>query len=364
MNKIHFAQVISSADYRELICSTLNKHDVMFNEPVKDDEKNLYDYVKKNAADISNYDAFIIDLGALKDSDDQIMSAIESIRFLDDRTRIIIFESSRKEGYRILHQCFLNGIYNLIPLDNFIKTKENLENCILQGMSYKEALPFKEEERKESGQAEKKLFFQKKEYAFIGTQRRIGTTHCVLVAAYTLQQSGYLVAVIDRTSSNDYLNIMRSYEQDANDAGYFTIDEIDFYIKPISAEEITGKQPYNFILYDFGLYQQKNTADKELFQNADKILLTGSKPWELPVLSTAVGELGENKDQVKYLFNFTSPGTESELKKMMKDIGIEEKSIFFMEYQADFFSVSETMRRLCNIQVPASRKPWFRKRHK
>lgn len=370
MNRIHFALVVSSTTYRELIYSALSRLDVMFQEAIQEEEKKLCEYVKRNPAQISDYDALIIDLGALKDTDDEIMSAIESIRFFDDSTRIIILENDRKESYKLLHQCFLNGIYNLISADTFIKTRESLEKCILDGMSYKEALEFKEETRRETNSEEKSLrqrlpLYQRKEVVFAGTQHRAGTTHCLLMAAYTLMKNGYLTAAADHTGSADYLHFMKSYEQELNAEHYFTLDEVDFYLSSVRAEEMPERQSYNFVLYDFGCYGEIKEAQKKVLEqeNVQKVLLTGSKPWELPVLSSVLRELGEQKGQWKYLFNFTYPGTENELRKMMRAAGIGEENLFFMEYQADFLSVSEVMKKMLGI-VPQRQKKklWFSKK--
>ena len=353
MNRIHFAIVMSSPAYRDLIYASLQTAEIIMSEPVKDEEKYLLDYVTKNAAEISNYDAFIIDLGALKDTDEQILEAVEAIRYLDDKIRIVILESTRQNSYKLLHDCFLNGVYNLIEADNFIRTKEKLEKALENGISYKDVLSFKEETRRITKPEERREVYSKRKIAFLGTQERIGTTHCVLTAAYTLKSQGYLVAVVDNTEKDDYLNLMYGYEETLDENNMFSVEDIDFYL----LTDVINKT-YNFILYDCGCIQPDAEVAEEI------IMITGSKTWELPFLSGALSRLGEAVTKVKYLFNFTIPEMQDDLRKLMKDMQIEEKQVFFMEYTADFFSDCEVMKNLLAIEPKEEKKNWFSKMKK
>ena len=112
-NQIGYVLVIASANYKQPIFSVLRQEDIAYQDPLSENE-NFLEYIKKNNARISDYDAVIIDLGAVSDSDADIMTALETIRFVDDHIRLIILSGARPSGYAILHQCFLNGIYNLI----------------------------------------------------------------------------------------------------------------------------------------------------------------------------------------------------------------------------------------------------------
>lgn len=353
MDKVNYAIVLCSKTYQGLICSTLSKNDVMFTESVQTEDICLHEYVKQNAASLGNYDAFIIDFGSLMDTDEEIIDALEMLRFYDDKMRIIILEGTRMDSYRLLHQCFLNGIYNLIVAGSFIDVRSNLEKCILKGMTYKEALPFRsEEETKKTEKAQVRL--QKRTVIFCGTQNRIGVTHCVIAAAYTLRSCGYIVAVMDCTGGRDYLSLMQCYDLQMNEEGYFSLDDIDFYVKKDQA--FLSDNGYNFILYDKGIDCCSEIAADET------IIVCGSKPWEIPFLSQAVSAMEElEKKSNKYLFNMADVKMVPDLRKMMKEVGVEEKNIFFME-SLDLFQPSKIMRDVLEIQEVKKKKVFFRRR--
>lgn len=352
MNRVNYAIVIGSQAYKNLICATLKKCDVTYMFPKDNEEQmQLLTYVKQNTADLSNYDAIIIDLGVLADSDGEMIEAIESIRYWDDKIRVIIIEGIRTEGYKLLHQCCLNGIYNLIPAGDYINIKESLEKCVLEGMTYKDALMFRDMNAlKKTGEKQSAASVVKKEIALFGTQCRIGVTHCTISAAYSLRKNGYLTAVVDCSGGMDYHSLMASYGESLNDDGFFSLEGVDFFIKrdPEKLEE----GAYNFILYDSGQYSRTVAPGeaRSVAETADEIiLLCGGKPWEIPALSRTL-EMIPDKDHIKYLFNYVSISQERGLKKMMRDAGINEKDIFIMDHQTDPFEGSSIGKDIFDIQ--------------
>ena len=86
-NQIGYVLVIASANYKQPIFSVLRQEDIAYQDSLSENE-NFLEYIKKNNARISDYDAVIIDLGAVSDSDADIMTALETIRFVDDHIKI------------------------------------------------------------------------------------------------------------------------------------------------------------------------------------------------------------------------------------------------------------------------------------
>lgn len=135
MGKVNFAIAIGSKARHDTICTVLRKNDVLYECPMSDGDQQLLPYIKRNAPGLGASDAIIIDLGDLRDTDEQIIEAVETIRFMDDGIRIIVISSPRDGKYRLLSKCFLDGIYNLILACSPIDVAGQLENCILKGMS-------------------------------------------------------------------------------------------------------------------------------------------------------------------------------------------------------------------------------------
>ena len=366
MSKVNYATVICSQEYQALFYSVLEKNDVLIVNTASAEDVCLNDFVKKNTSGISNFDAIIIDLGVLTDTDEKIIESIEMLRFYDDKMRIIIFEGRRPNSYKLLHTCFLNGVYNLIIMDTFIDIRNNLKKCICQGMSYKEASLFRSEENLFK-KAEEPLGSQKKTLVYTGTQNRVGVTHCVISAAYALRSYGYLVAVVDCTGSTDYVNIMHSYEKKLGDDLKFPLEEIDFFIKPASSECISPSAAYNFIIYDMGHYGRisaLNDSEKEIYKSAEeKVLVCGSKPWEIPYLSQIVGNMAdEEKESMKFLFNLTESALKNDIKKMMKQCGIKEDSVHFMDY-IEMFQENRTVIEMFGVTKNKRKKRLFRRKN-
>lgn len=367
MGKINYAIVVASPEYRELIDSTLRNSDVMFTHPLdREDQKYLLHYIKENTTQISNYDALIIDLGALRDDEEQVMEAIEAIRYWDDNIRVIVLEGNREKGFTLLNRCFLNGIYNLIPAGDYIFTRDKLQKCLRSGMSYKEASLFRSIDEIRQPRSLKKqnlLMEQQRSVVFCGTQQRIGVTHSVICAAHSLRNSGYLTAVINCTESMDYQTISKNKYLKINDNGIFTLDEIDFYTTQ-SNETLQKAGAYNFILYDMGLYGDLCEEKQLIFQSAnEKILLCGSKPWEQPALIKTLDELEDSRDDTKYLFNYTDSSLEREIRKMMKKRGLKENKVYFMNYLPDPFSSSNMFLKILGADGNIKhKKKWFQKK--
>lgn len=369
MNNIHYAMVMSSVEYKSLIHSVLRQNDIMFQEAMAStaNDKNVLNYIKQFASKMTDYDSVIIDLGCTVNTDEEIMEAIESIRYIDDRIRIIVLQGVRHNGYGILHQCFLSGIYNLLRTSDYVHTKEALLYCVTIGMSYKDALEFREAIPEKNRQVNTEAVQSAKKIILIsGMGSKIGTTHCSLLTAYSLRKQGYLVAVYDCTGSSDYLSLMQSYEQSGTEDGYFSLESIDFFIKSSLDDLHMEEQPYNFIIIDVGSYhriQSLSENEKNICNSADeKILVAGAKPWELPALSQTISNMQDTANQYKYLFNFIPSSMEKDVKDMMESAGISAANVFFLENLPDYFSKSLSIIQMLGFQQEKKKRGFFKKK--
>lgn len=332
INQIGYVLVIASAQYKPSIFSVLRKENIAYQDPTEEC-KNFLGYVKKNSARISDYDAVIIDLGTFSDPDEDVIKAIEMIRFVDDRLRLIILSGTRPTGYAILHQCFLNGIYNLIEsTSDYVALKYDIQKCITDGMSYKDASVYREEQKKQVKEVE---VIKRQKIKIRATQHRTGATHSAIMTAYTLRKAGYLVALVDMSGSRDYQSIMRSYDMD-DSQGFFSLFDIDIFL---STDKLV-EQDYQYIVYDCGVHENDIRGDKN-------IIVTGSKPWELIPLQLTMQEITDIEECV-FLFNFTDPDLEADIKAMMKEVGVAENKVFFLEMQS-YVSESSVLRKLLNV---------------
>lgn len=353
MKKINYALIVVSKNLQTLVSSMLTQNDILFSSPmIQEEKKFLYPYVTENINSLSTFDAVIIELASLADADSEIMDAIEAVRFLDDNMRIVIIGDFKINRFPLLNQCFLNGIYNIVCADSYIDIKKQLAACLQsEGMSYKDALVYRNEESFKKRMIENKgnvtkVAGEKRNIVFTGIRQRMGVTHCTLSGAYTLRKCGYIVAVVDFTGTADYTRLVQSRDLQPADKGCYTIDEIDIYIQPdLNACTFEG---YNFVLYDFGSGDGALQQVEEI--EAEKILVCGSKSWELPDLAKIVKDicLKGSQEKYSYLFSFTITEMKQNLEKLLKAAGID-KGIHIMEYLPDPFMESETLRSLFGV---------------
>ncbi len=351
-SELNSALVIASSAYQKNIYAAMRACDVVYSVPPDMTsmvgENYLLPFVKTHINEFGTYDAAVIDLGALRDTDEEIMEAIESIRYFDDSLRVIILSGQRKNSYGLLNRCFLNGIYNLIYADKYTEVQILLEKALKEGISYKEAVVFKSGQMKEEKDGGAVLSEVQQSILVAGAQSRVGVTHCVLHTAGVLKKQGYLVAILDCTGTTDYLNVSKSYNEDVADDGHFTIAGIDIYINLPSENFLRKNAPYNYVLYDVGGYDRVELAQiNPYYEDAtEKWLITGHKPWELHCLENSIRRFGST---VKYLFNMVSPDAKKDIVKMMTAAGIAEKNVFFLDYTPDYFEESEDIRRIMEI---------------
>lgn len=355
MSNITLAMLITSVGLQQSVSAVLRENDVVYTSPFEQDEdKYLLPYVQQNINNFSMLDAVIIDLGALKDTDEQVLEAIQAIRFFDDKIRIIILAGQRLDCFKVMNQCFLNGIYNLILPGSYVEIRARLSQAIVTGMSYKDALIFRDEEEFKKNRKAVLGMDEKgttKTIYLYGVTGRMGVTHCTITAAYTLYKNGYVVAIVDCSGGQDYSCLIRERENidDAvNDC--FRVEGIDIYPVPVAGVRLKEKA-YNYILFDKG----ENYIGKEAEEADEIILVCGSKPWEIECL----WQNREAASKMKYLFNMTPTSALPELRKIMA--GIDEQQIFIMDYLPELFSESKCIKEMLGIEEKGQKKRFFRR---
>lgn len=315
-----------------MVSKILNETDQICVGNQTGEEIYLKKYVKENITSFEQIEIFIIDLCALKDTDNEVMQSIESLRIMDYKTRFIILAPYKKEGDSFLKECFYAGIYDLIVTDEYLEMSQQLTTCICIGMRYKDALRFRDaavEEIKSESVAVQKILV-----GICGAGVRMGSTHNSIVLANFLRKHNQMVAIMEMNESNVFEKICEAQRAKIFDEGYFSINGVDYYPecdrKRVTA--VSGKL-YNFILLDFGNYNQ---SDKVLFNQCNiRVVFCGTKPWELDQLAPIFEEQDEDVLK-KYHFCFlgtTSRKLQKEISEQMNPLD----NIWFPEYTEDPF---------------------------
>ena len=329
-----FVQVISDS-----ITVTEN---MVYNTEVKD-EIDFLKYVKQNITKFESVDIVIVDMSVLTNTDDEIVTALEMLRTMYDRLKIIVFAPYRQTGDEFLARCFGMGIMNIINTSDFLEIREELKICIQTGKTYKESVKYKDgKTEKVIVHHELKKTVNKRMVGLAGTETNIGVTHNSIVLANFLRKKGFMVALIEMNPSGAFERIRSDYEEKLFKEGYFTLNGIDFY--PTCTEEKLVEvltHSYNFILMDFGTHE---SCDRMIFEKCeDKFIISGSKPWELAPMNQIFKQIPkEALDQYIFCFNFTASKDEAGIREGMKEF----EKIYFLKYTQDPFSDAD----FCNAE--------------
>lgn len=302
-------------------------------------------FLKKQLDHLQNAKIILIDLSIMTDEDEILLESLNNLRMLYEDIQIIIIATQRVKGEELLSEIFSLGIYNIITSDNALK--KELTYCIKTGMSYKDAVIYKTDgiqpKKNEVEKIKERIIIKNKivqtvnkaMIGFLGTQDRIGTTHTAIVSATYLKEQGYQVAILEnKANKNPVFEQIREFHEVTNREDYFEIRGIDYYplfdLQDISKVFIKN---YNFILIDFGTYQRKKII--ELSRCVMQVLVSGSKPWEIPSLNHVLldGITEEMLKEYFYLFNFTSKENSTNLEEEMGGFS----KLFFAEYVPDPF---------------------------
>lgn len=324
----------------------------------------LLKFVKQNISMFSTIDIFLIDLSALEDVDEEIIQALEMIRFMEDELRIVLVAANRYKGDSLLKKCFNMGIYNIVCTDDFLEIKEELSCCLTEGKRYKDAQEFKDALpvdkviiKQEIKKTVNKVFI-----SVVGSQKRMGVTHlCIMLAAY-LRKRGFMVAIAEMNGSEDFERIMQGYDEQMLD-DYFNIDGIDFYPN-MDADGLSGilAKSYNFVIGDFGSFKECDTVT---YAKGDvRIVVGGAKAWEIEHL-TCIFEAFEEEalKELRFVFNLTDAESKKDIQEWMKRLGV----VYFQDYFPDpftpnFESAEKILEKYMPVKVEEKKRGFFRKR--
>lgn len=326
---------IASPTYQQVIERSLRTTDSFLVGKEVEREMYLHKYIKENITKLDKLEHIIIDLNIAQDTEVEIMSALETLRIMANKTKIILLATNYVSGEKLLIDCLNAGIYDIIISNDYNVILEELQYCIKEGKQYKDILRLRSAEEKDlkiSENQEQKNIATKIMIGMVGAQGRIGVTHNSIVLANHLRRLGYMVALVEYNPSNDYEHIREEFDENIFDDLYFSMNGIDYY--PNVDVEILStviSKYYNFIIIDFGTYKN---CDWITFNKCNKnIVVMGSKPWEVQNASGVFEKAGQAVDNYHYFFNFTREDVRTDVKKSMEEL----EHVHFFEYTKNPF---------------------------
>jgi serine/threonine-protein kinase len=172
-----------------------------------------------------------------------------------------------------------------------------------------------------------------------GLTNRIGVTHTGISIGTYLASIGFKVALIEMTNSKDFTYIENMYTNIESNNNYFNIDGVDYYPNVKMKKTIMKLGClYDYIIYDLGVINLQEV--EEDFSKGDyKLLLTGGKDWEIPILENFI--LEKQNDEYIYLFNYISEIQFEHIKKCMENLKCNRLS-----YNTNPYKVNDIQRNL------------------
>jgi len=334
---------ISSEIYHQTISSTLKENGELIGGQQVDNHIQFLKFIKANISKMADIDKLVIDFSALDDLDDEILQAIKMYRTMYDEARIIIIAPGRSPGDELLSQLFALGIWNIVATMDYLEIKQEFTVCLTEkGKSFKEALIFKDVKKNEQSITKEGIkAVNKVRIRILGSQLRIGVTHCSISLAGCLRKMGYLVAVLEFNHTGAFQRIRSGFDEKLHDHMYFTMNGIDYYpeVTSRSLPKVLEKN-YNFIIFDFGNYSQGNL--EEYHKCHVKIMIAGSKVWEIENLMDFTRLYHDDiLSQISFCFNLTDQSHEKPLQKEMRLSDGSPMYVFFLKYNSDPFNTYE-----------------------
>jgi len=284
----------------------------------------LKKYVTSDMKNLSHNQYVAIDLKALKDTEDEIIQAIQGIKMLYS-SRIIIYAVGIKAGSSILKRLIDEKIYNIVTGDSVAEINQVILKCVSpEGLDYDDSVRLL---KPDEITKRKQYLFKDKDIkiAVAGAHGRSGSTAVAFMLTSFLSISGAKVSYTEASEKSDLKLIADYYEFDKVDDIQYNYRNIDFY----SQRSIPIGNGYNFLIVDLG---ELNEFTTRIFKAFDiKLLCVGSKPYELC-------HLDAHKDiddfQHHLLINFANEQGRVRFKKYES----ETRKIHYLSYAPSLFN--------------------------
>lgn len=322
---------IASQAYQQIIAQACLETEQIVTGSECGEDVYLLPIVKDNYQLFAGTEIIIIDLFGIKDSDDEIIAALDQLRLINSNAKIIIVAAGYKTGDALLSKCFQMSIYDIIINSDYVELKDEIAYSIKTGKQYRDSIMFKDVIDFDKIKLQPKII-DHVSIGIIGTQSRIGVTHHAITLATALRHAGYMVCVNNMTGSDAYEHIANSFGiQPAVQGMSWRQNGIDFYHH---ADEILEKKAYNFVIIDYG-YSLMN-FDRYLDCN-HMICIAGVKPWEdfyIQEIFKQCAESGQiNKlNEIMFCFNFCPSNQEKDVYAGMDELS---DHTYFLNYQED-----------------------------
>jgi len=285
----------------------------------------LKQFVLGDLRSLNHFQYMVIDLNAIKDSNSDIMEAVNAYKKMF-ASRLIFYIENMKAHHDLVLKFIENGIYNIVTANNIEVLKEELLKSISDlGISKRDIMLKLNPNEASFNTTLHAHGFSKKEIkiAVTGVQHRVGTTTMAINYANYLSSIGAKVCYVE-ANEHDHLSKLPAFYQ-----GMTLKDDVTLYngVKYLSLHSECHDE-FDFIIYDMGVID--NRIISAIRKNCDAAILCATgKPYE-------VNDIEKHKNlldttSLNTIFSFVAEPDQHKYLKLHKDI-------HFSNYTPNYFN--------------------------
>ena len=253
----------------------------------------LKQFVIHDVRNLKQFRYFIIDLKALKDTEDEIIEAISAFESMYS-SRVIIFAEGLEGKSPLLSRLVEMKIYNIITFLEYESIKQEMIECISpEGKDLKSVLKNKYCLHDEADSMGLTFLCKDIKIAVVGVERRTGTTTIAFNLTNFLYQAGADASYVEANTHGHLSTLPSFFKNMIVHESCIEYKEVKYYFNGYFPEE------NNFTVIDFGSLAECNIS---VLKQCDLILLCGTAmPYEIEGIKRGLESLDKGNTQLVLL---------------------------------------------------------------
>lgn len=287
----------------------------------------LKQFVIHDVRNLSQFSYFIIDIKALKDSEDDIVEAITAFGTMYS-SRIIIFAEGLDGNSSLIPRLIEINQHNIITSTEFEDIKEEMIECISPAGKNVRSLIinkyFSQEDIKSKKKVKYSFLCRDIKIAVVGAAHKVGTSTTAFNLVNFLVNAGAEAAYVE-ANENEHLRCLPSFYKEMTVKENCTLHHgAKYYFKGNFPEE------NNFIVIDFGTIEK---CSMQALKQCEVLILCGTaKPYEIDFVKDALKKLEES--HLELVLSHVSKDEQKDIKAIFES---KNSSLYFSEYSPDLF---------------------------
>lgn len=284
----------------------------------------LRQFVLGDLRSLNHFQYMVIDLNAIKDSNSDIMEAVNAYKKMFT-SRLIFYIEDIKAHLDLVHKLIENGIFNIVTATDIEALKAELLKSISDlGISKREVMLKLNPNDALFNTTIHAYEFSKEDIkiAVTGVQNRVGTTTMAVNLSNYLSSIGAKVCYVEANEHNHLGKLPAFYK------GMTSKDDVILYngVKYLSLHSECHDE-FDFIIYDMGVINSKIIG--AIRNNCDAAVLCATgKPYEMNDIEKYKNLL--ESTLLNTIFSFVAESDQHKYLKLQKDI-------HFANYTPNYF---------------------------